>query len=189
MSNYFTAAMLGQAIAIAAECHKNQLDKQGMPYILHPITVMLSNMQETPDYELLALAVCHDVIEDSADPLILEKLSEFPQTFRFSLSLLTHPRSVSYEDYISRIGYGTVTGDVIGGFLSDSQKLEATVRAIKVKIADLRHNSDITRLKGVTDKDLERIAKYHRSYLFLKEMKRHYEIYGLMAPDWKPEEI
>jgi hypothetical protein len=50
------------------------------------------------------------------------------------------------------------------------ERIKQNPDAIRVKLADLRHNSDIRRLKGVTEKDIKRIAKYHSMYLELKEL-------------------
>ena len=67
-----------------------------------------------------------------------------------ALKLLTHDKSVPYDDYIDSI----------------SLNRDATI----VKLADLTHNSDIRRLKGLRQKDFERLEKYHRSYVFLKSI-------------------
>jgi len=137
---------LDKAILLAAEAHAGQFDKGGKPYILHPLHLM---QQLLFDPELAQIAVLHDVVEDSN--MTFEQLVKLGFSNRVidALTLLTHNPSDSYEDYI--LGIAT------------------NQDAIKVKRKDLEHNSDITRLKGVTDKDLERMKKYHKAFLFLGE--------------------
>lgn len=139
--------MLNKAIMIATMAHDNQFDKAGQPYILHPLKVM--HYLKSDDEELMCIAVLHDVLEDS--DVTYEDLLEAGMSYRVlvALNLLTKRKGVRYQDYMDDIA--------------------SNKDAIVVKMADLRHNMDIRRLKGVTDKDLERLAKYARSYEFLKE--------------------
>jgi len=138
--------MLGQAIALAAKVHEGQTDKGGFAYILHPLRVM--NGLNSTDKELCSIAVLHDVVEDSN--ITLEDLSKMG----FSMRVVTGVDSVSkrpgetYDDFIRRCACN------IDGRL--------------VKIEDLRDNSDITRLKGINKRDIERMEKYHKAYMFLK---------------------
>lgn len=141
--------LLGLAISIAATAHVGQLDKGGQPYILHPLTVMHKVKSECPYTK--QVAVLHDVLEDSDVTLDHLKALGFSHHVLVALELLTHSKDQRYESYI--IGIGT------------------DLRATLVKLADLRHNSDLTRLKGVTDKDLERMAKYQRAYVYLTSRK------------------
>jgi len=135
---------LSTAINLAVEAHSGVYDKGGSPYILHPLHLM---NQFLFDPELAAIAVLHDVVEDSE--VTIDGLIELGFTNRVidAVDLLTHRSSDSYDEYINKI---CMNAD-----------------AIKVKRKDLEHNSDITRLKGVTDNDLQRMAKYHRSFLIL----------------------
>lgn len=139
------SAQLALAISIAAQSHLHQQDKGGRAYILHPLTVMFD--VGVDDCLLAAMAVLHDVIEDDAN-YTLEHLNAigFGQRIVAGLALLSHDKSVSYEDYIDNI--------------INSGNLDA----MRVKQADLRHNSDITRLKGLRDKDFDRMRKYCISY-------------------------
>lgn len=142
--------MLDKAIAIAAEAFVNKFDKGGQPYILHCLNVM--EQMPKNDIDLRCAAVMHDLIEDtdwSYDGLIQ---IGFPQEVVITVDMLTHRRNVPYENYIDRIA-----GDEW---------------ATLIKLADLRHNSDITRLKGVRDKDIERMVKYHQSYLLLSDVAK-----------------
>lgn len=121
------------------------MDKGGTPYILHCIHVM---GQVGPDPELMAAAVLHDIIEDvseyDGDRLCAHGMSE--RIVRID-ELMTHNAGESYDDYIKRI----------------STCKDAT----KIKLADLAHNSDITRMKGLRKKDFDRLEKYHRAYMYL----------------------
>ena len=140
--------MLGKAIKIAAEAFENVKDKGGQPYILHCLRV-IDNLH-TKDEELKTIAVLHDVLEDTkitADDL---RFIGFKNRVVSALELLTHVENLSYDDYIKAISF------------NEDARL--------VKLADLKDNSDITRLKGLRKKDLERMEKYHRSYIYLSEI-------------------
>ena len=140
------------AIKIAADVHLNQIDRGGNAYILHPLRLMMR--LRTNDQELMQIAVLHDVIEDSAGTVTLKTIKEYGFSSRVwnALVALTHHQEDSYEQYIENIALNA--------------------DATRVKLEDLRDNSDITRLKGVREKDLERMAKYHRAYLRLSEVMR-----------------
>lgn len=146
-------ATLGHAIALAADVFKDSSDRGKNPYILHCLQVMY--WVDQTDVELMQMAVLHDVIEDS--DYGIEDLREMGYSERVlsGLTLLTHDSDMSYDDYIKGI--------------SKSKD------AILVKLADLRHNSDITRMKGLRDKDIKRLEKYHRSYRFLQDTLKKYE--------------
>jgi len=139
---------LGEAIAITSMAFKEKTDKAGKPYILHCLRVM--NNLNSNDEELNCIAVMHDLFEDTdytqAD---LFKLG-FSARVISAIESLTHKGDNSYEDYIKIIA---INPD-----------------AIKVKLADLKDNSDITRLKGVTEKDFDRMKKYHKSFTYLNEL-------------------
>jgi (p)ppGpp synthase/HD superfamily hydrolase len=142
--------LLGTAISIAADAHENQKDRQGMPYILHPLHVMNEVIKKYPEDILAAqVAVLHDVIESSDWTLTHLVEVGFSNAVLDSLYLLTHQVGVDYESYV--------------------RGLTEDYRATVVKIEDLRHNSDITRLKGIKEKDIKRIEKYHKAFLFLND--------------------
>ncbi len=143
--------MLGRAIKIAVEAHDGQYDKSGKPYILHPLHLM---DQVLFDVELAIIAVLHDVVEDSYYSMNDLALVGFSGRVLGALELLTHNDGVSYEDYIDGI---------CGNY-----------DAIRVKRKDLEHNSDITRLKGIRKKDLDRIEKYHRAFIKLGKAKKEF---------------
>jgi (p)ppGpp synthase/HD superfamily hydrolase len=137
--------MLAKAIQIAATAHLNQTDKGGKPYILHPLWVMDRVRHLGEDY--MIVAVLHDVIEDSDWTLVQLANEGFNTKVIGALSLLTHDKSQSYDDYIKAISTNPI--------------------AKAVKLRDLEHNTKITRLKGLRKKDFDRLEKYHRAYTYL----------------------
>ena len=139
--------MLGKAIALAAKVHESQRDKGGHPYILHPIRMMMR--LRTDDHELMAIAILHDVVEDS--DITSADLIELGMTQRVvdGVKTLTHIVGESYDDYIKRVA------------MNPDAKL--------IKREDLRDNSDITRLKGLRKKDFDRLEKYNRAWIYLSD--------------------
>lgn len=135
---------LSHAIATAADVHNGQFDKGGKPYILHPLHLMNRLMF---DIELATIAVLHDVLEDSSLSMGYFKRTGYNHRVMSALDLLTHKDSDSYEEYI--------------------EKIATNYDAIRVKRKDLEHNSNITRLKGVSEKDLKRMEKYYKAFIFL----------------------
>lgn len=143
----------GKAMFIAAREHMNVRDKGGHAYILHPMRIAMR--LRTTDEELMSVAILHDVIEDSK--LTFEDLKEegFSERVISALRLLTHQKGVSYDDYINN--------------------MRGNLDALRIKREDLRDNTDITRLRGLTDKDFERMKKYQRNFVlvesYLKELE------------------
>lgn len=137
-------ADLNTAIELALAAHRQQVDKAGAPYILHPLRLMLR--METN--EEMIVAVLHDVLEDSdttrAD---LERLG-FAEAILEALVALTHRDGQSYEEYIAAI--------------------KQVPLARRVKLADLEDNANILRLKDVTSASLEKLRKYHAAWNTLK---------------------
>ena len=125
-----------KAMKLSFEAHKDQVDKGGMPYIYHPFH--LAEQMNTE--ETVIVALLHDVVEDTAYTLQDIASMGFPQSVIEALKLLTHEKSTPYMDYIIRIKENPI--------------------AAAVKAADLRHNSDISRLAVVDDKAVKRIQKY-----------------------------
>lgn len=142
--------LIERAIAIAVEAHAGQTDRGGAPYILHPLRLM---MQMDTDEERI-VAVLHDVVEDG-DGWTLERLEAegFPVNILIAVARLTRGANEPYPDYIARCN----------GVLSR-----------KVKIADLRDNMDMRRLRSITDKDIARFEKYQAALrsLHAKEEQR-----------------
>ena len=125
-----------KALRLSFAAHKDQADKGGLPYVYHPFHLA----EQMTSEEAVIVALLHDVVEDTA--ATLEDLAQmgFPQSVIDALALLTRDKSVPYPDYI--------------------EKIKANPVARAVKLADLRHNSDLTRLETVTEKDRERAKKY-----------------------------
>lgn len=128
-----------KAMQIAYNAHHGAYDKGGMPYIHHPLHLaeQMSTEEET------AAALLHDVIEDScvtADELISKGI---PACVTEAVVLLTKPLDEDYPDYVRRVAENPL--------------------AKKVKLADLKHNSDISRLSDVTEADLARLEKYKKA--------------------------
>lgn len=143
--------ILDKAIKIAVDAHHGQLDKAGAPYILHPLKVM--HYTKSTDPEILAIAVLHDAVEDNKS-VTWKFLMDKGMTDRVirGVMCLTKMVGETYDDYKIRV--------------------KSNPDSILVKKADLRHNSDIRRLKGVTEKDIARTAKYHQFYLELLSLDK-----------------
>lgn len=141
---------LGLAIKIAASAFLMKTDKAGKPYILHCLRVM--HKLHSDDEELNTIAVLHDLLEDVSELWSVDSLRTrgFSERVLQALLILTHKKGQTYEDYIKVVATN-----------SD---------AVKVKLADLRDNSNITRLKGLRKKDFDRIEKYHKAYVYLSDL-------------------
>ena len=133
-----------KAINIAYNAHMGQKDKFGMPYIFHP--VHLAESMNTEDECIVA--ILHDVNEDT-DFTYKELEKEFSNKVIDALRLLTHDKNVPYGDYILNLKDNPI--------------------AKKVKLADLMHNSDTTRLEHMTPKDILRNKKYQNAIKILSE--------------------
>lgn len=132
-----------KALKTAIKAHRGQVDKAGKPYIFHPIRVSLRVRGK--DAKIVALL--HDVIEDSN--LKLEELDFLSAFQREALALLTHSEDEPYFDYI--------------------QKIKGNELAKEVKLSDLRDNSNLNRLKHITQKDEQRREKYLKAISFLED--------------------
>ena len=131
-----------KAMIIAYEAHKNQVDKSGVPYIYHPIHV--AEQMDTENECIIALL--HDVVEDTN--VTFKQLEEvFSKEIIDILKLLTREENIEYDEYIKRIKNNSI--------------------AFKVKIADLTHNLDKTRLDFVTEVDVKRNEKYKKALQIL----------------------
>lgn len=134
------------ASRIAYKAHEGQTDKAGVPYIFHPIHIA----EQMDSEESCVVALLHDVIEDS--DITLEILSKyFNDDIIAALRVLTKKENDDYVMYIKRV---------------KTNKL-----ATKVKIKDLEHNSDLTRLDEVTDRDKKRSMKYWEAIRYLEDIE------------------
>ena len=135
--------MLELALSIATEAHKGQFDKAGGDYVEHPIYVA----SQVDTEEEKAVALLHDVIEDSpftAEELLLAGLLETVVT---AVPILSKKKGQDYQTYLENV--------------------KSNPLARVVKLADLKHNSDLSRLSSVTDKDFERLEKYKKAIDYL----------------------
>ncbi|MBQ8448566.1 MAG: bifunctional (p)ppGpp synthetase/guanosine-3',5'-bis(diphosphate) 3'-pyrophosphohydrolase [Clostridia bacterium] len=134
-----------KALKLCFEAHKEQTDKTGLPYVFHPF-----HLAEQMDDEISTVcALLHDVVEDT--PYTFGDLREmgFPEEVLDVLRLLTHDDATPYMDYV--------------------QKLSSNPTAKKVKLADLRHNSDVSRLDTVDEWALKRNEKYKKAIELLSK--------------------
>lgn len=127
--------LLGKMIPFMTAKHAGQFDRGGKPYCLHPLQVM-HNPGPDADEELQCIALGHDLLEDT-DTTIRELL-DLGMTERviFGIKILTKMPGQSYEEYVELV--------------------KSNLDTIRVKKADLEHNTDLKRLKGVSDKDISR---------------------------------
>jgi (p)ppGpp synthase/HD superfamily hydrolase len=137
--------MTKKALRLSFEAHKNQVDKSGIPYVYHPFHLA----EQMDSEEAVIVALLHYVVEDTE--YTIEDIAEmgFSKPVTEALILMTHDEAVPYMDYVSKI------------------KPNPIARA--VKLADLRHNSDISRLDVVDDKARKRIQKYQAAIALLEK--------------------
>lgn len=136
---------LHRALKICIQAHRNQEDKAGVLYALHPIAVM--SQMATVDEKVVALL--HDVMEDTSWTLQDLKNERFSDDVIQALVLLTKRPGSGYSNYIARIATDQL--------------------ARRVKMADLRHNMDASRVQ-LTIKAGNRLLKYNRALNFLKDI-------------------
>ncbi len=137
--------MTKKAMKLCFEAHRNQVDKSGMPYVFHPFHLA----EQMTDEITTVTALLHDVVEDTDITLADLSAMGFPAEVIDALMLLTHDDSTAYSDYVAAI------------------KKNPVARA--VKLADLRHNSDLSRLDEITEKALERAEKYAMAIAILEK--------------------
>ena len=140
-----------KAEIIARKAHAGQVDKAGEDYFNHPKRVA-DNFYEDND---IIVALLHDVIEDTDITLEHLKKEGFNDDILTALDAMTKREGESYDLFIERVKDNPI--------------------ALKVKMADLRDNMDILRLPELTEKDLQRIAKYHKAYKYLEQFNKSEE--------------
>ncbi len=136
--------MTKKAMKIAYNAHNGQMDKGGIPYIFHPYH--LAEQMKTE--ETVITALLHDIIEDT--PLTISWLREqgFSESVLEALTLLRHETDMPYMEYI--------------------QRLQNNKIACQVKLEDLKHNSDISRIDQMDDRDRKRLKKYKAAIAYLE---------------------
>ena len=131
--------MTNEALKLAYTAHQGQVDKGGIPYIFHPYHLA----EQMTDEISVCVALLHDVVEDtSVDMETIAAL--FPKEVTEALRLLTHTKDKDYFSYVEAI------------------KDNPVARA--VKLADLDHNSDESRLAGCTAVSQEQLATWREKY-------------------------
>lgn len=134
-----------KAMKLCFDAHKEQVDKSGMPYVFHPFHLA----EQMTDEVTTVVALLHDIVEDTNTTFEdLEKYG-FGEDIITALKLLTHNDDTPYMDYVA--------------------KIKTSKTATAVKLADLKHNSDLTRLSVVDEKALKRKEKYEKAIKFLSE--------------------
>lgn len=139
--------MLSKMLLLVTQRFDGKFDKSGQPYVLHLLKVM--HYCKTDDEELMCGALGHDLVEDTNTTYQELRDMGFPSRVIKIIRNMTKVPGETEGDYLDRL-------------MSDKD-------SIVVKLADLRHNSDIRRLKGLTEKDFGRMQKYHRMFLTLTE--------------------
>ena len=137
--------MTKRALSLCFEAHKDQKDKSGLPYVFHPFHLA----EQMEDEETTVVALLHDVIEDTEYTIEDLQKAGFTQNVISAIALMTHNPQMPYMEYVRAI------------------KSNPIARA--VKLADLRHNSDMTRLDIITQRDEERAQKYLDAIVVLEE--------------------
>ena len=133
------------ALKLCFEAHKEQVDKSGIPYVFHPFH--LAEQMNTEEKTIVALL--HDLVEDT--DCTIEDLTNmgFDKSVTDAIALMTHDDNVEYMDYVRMIKENPI--------------------AKAVKLADLKHNSDLTRLDTIDEKALSRREKYLKAIAILEE--------------------
>lgn len=131
--------MTKKALRLCFEAHKEQVDKSGMPYVFHPFH--LAEQMETEETTVVALL--HDLVEDT--DYTIEDLTAmgFGRNITDAIALMTHTDDVEYMDYVRAIKDNPI--------------------AKAVKLADLKHNSDLSRLDTIDEKACKRKERYQEA--------------------------
>ena len=136
--------LTNRAMQIAYEAHHGQTDKSGIPYIFHPYHLA----EQMKDEYAVCVALLHDVLEDT-DYTREALAAEFPAEVMAALDLLTHEKGVPYLEYV--------------------EKIKGNDLARTVKLADLTHNCDITRVPQDPEAAKRRLEeKYYKAFEILK---------------------
>lgn len=138
--------MTNKALRIAYDAHYGQNDLAGIPYIFHPLHLA----EQMDDEDSICVALLHDVIEDTTLSLDDIRAEGFSNAVINALRAITHSKDDDYMQYIYQLSKDPL--------------------ARKVKLADLKHNMDLTRLPELNDKALERLNRYRDAIALLEHM-------------------
>ena len=133
------------ALRLCFEAHKDQLDKSGLPYVFHPFHLA----EQMTDEETTIVALLHDVVEDTDHTIDDLREMGFSESVLAAIALMTHDPAVPYMEYVEKLGKNPI--------------------AKAVKLADLRHNSDMSRLATITPWDEARAQKYKNAIELLSK--------------------
>ena len=136
-----------KALKLCFEAHKNQVDKTNLPYVFHPFHLA----EQMTDEISTVCALLHDVVEDTNISFKDLENMGFPKEVIDVLKLLTHNDKTPYIDYVINLSQNKT--------------------AVKVKLADLKHNSDLTRLDVIDEYALQRKEKYAKAIAYLENLK------------------
>ncbi len=143
-------ATIDKALQIAAKAHEGQKEKDGQPYIVHPLRVMNSVEGEAAKI----VAILHDVVEDTSVTEDDLRQAGFGEPILAAVRCVTHGKDESYADYVVRCQGNEV--------------------ARQVKLADLEDNTRPSRALLRPDRlepDLARLRKYFLAYKFLTGLR------------------
>lgn len=132
----FESKAINFALKIARKAHEGQKDKGGQPYINHPMAV--ADLVKSQTEKIVALL--HDVCEDSDITIDDLRVAGFNDEVLEAVKAITKVDGESYEEYLDRVARNPV--------------------ATTVKIADMTHNSDLSRIPYPGSKDFERVERY-----------------------------
>lgn len=134
-----------KAMRIAYEAHKEQYDKGGVPYIFHPYHLA----EQLEDEYHICVALLHDVVEDTDVTLADLENVGFPEEIVEAVGVLTKPKGADYFEYV--------------------RKVKSNPIAKKIKLLDLAHNSDPSRLVNGREKSASQLEKYAKAKVILLE--------------------
>lgn len=150
-----TNDLIYKSLEIVTVLFNEKCDKGGFPYVIH----LLKVYSGVSEYIEKVCALLHDVVEDTDVTYDDLKSVGYPKEVIDILTILTKTKGEDYRKYIDRI------------IASEN------IHAMNIKLSDLRHNMDLSRIKNPTTNDYERISKryepaYERINVKLKEMER-----------------
>ena len=150
-----TNDLIYKSLEIVTVLFNEKCDKGGFPYVIH----LLKVYSGVSEYIEKVCALLHDVVEDTDVTYDDLKSVGYPKEVIDILTILTKTKGEDYRKYIDRI--------------IESEN----IHAMNIKLSDLRHNMDLSRIKNPTTNDYERISKryepaYERINVKLKEMER-----------------
>ena len=136
-----------KAMKLCFKAHKDQVDKSGMPYVFHPFHVA----EQMTDEVTTIVALLHDVVEDTDYTLEDIAAEGFGKDILEAVALMTHEDDIPYLDYVA--------------------KLKENPIARAVKLADLAHNSDLSRIGEIDEETKQRLEKYKKAKAILESGK------------------